>query len=214
MEEYICKYCGRKTNSKKGNKYHERYCKKNPNREICLGNKGKTKRHKGHNQYTKAKELGLPMPKMSEENKKKILLTHLGIPLTEEHKKKISISMKKFFDKNSDKVPFKLNHSSKQSYPERYFQIIFKKEKINLVYHRQVKRYELDFSNIDKMKYVEIDGEQHYTSEYMKNHDIERTKFLSSLGWTGIRIRWKDYKKLSLEERKNKIEEIRKFIES
>ena len=42
MEEYICKYCGRKTNSKKGNKYHERYCKKNPNREVCLGNKGAT----------------------------------------------------------------------------------------------------------------------------------------------------------------------------
>ena len=33
-------------------------------------------------------------------------------------------------------------------------------EKINLEYHRQVKRYELDFSNIDKMKYVEIDGEK------------------------------------------------------
>lgn len=81
-------------------------------------------------------------------------------------------------------------------------------------YHRQVKRYELDFSNIDKMKYVEIDGEQHYTSKYMINHDIERTKFLSDLGWEGIRIRWKDYKKMNIEERKNKIEEIRRFLES
>ena len=214
MEEYICKYCGRKTNSKIGNKCHERYCKKNPNRKICLGNNGATKGYKGHNQYTKAKELGLPIPKMSEETKKKILVARLGVPLTEEHKKKISDGRKKFLNEHPDKVPFKLNHSSRQSYPERYFQIIFKKEKIDLEYHRQVKRYELDFSNIDKMKYVEIDGEQHYTSKYMINHDIERTKFLSDLGWEGIRIRWKDYKKMNIEERKNKIEEIRRFLES
>lgn len=130
MEEYICKYCGRKTNSKIGNKCHERYCKKNPNRKICLGNNGATKGYKGHNQYTKAKELGLPIPKMSEETKKKILVARLGVHLTEEHKKKISAGRKKFLNEHPDMVPFKLNHSSKQSYPERYFQIIFKKEKL------------------------------------------------------------------------------------
>lgn len=181
-------------------------------KKVCLGNKGKTKGYKGYNQYTKAKELGLPKPKISEEGKRRMLQAHIGIPLSKECKKKISIARKKFLDEHPDMIPFKLNHSSKQSYPERYFQIIFKKENINLVYHRQVKRYELDFSNDEKMKYIEIDGEQHY-SKYMIKHDKERTEFLLNLGWEGMRIRWSKYKKMTLQERKNVIQNIKKFLE-
>lgn len=43
---------------------------------------------------------------------------------------------------------------------------------------------------------------------------LKELNFLSDLGWEGIRIRWKDYKKMNIEERKNKIEEIRRFLES
>ena len=75
-------------------------------------------------------------------------------------------------------------------------------------YHKQVGRYELDFYNEDLMKYVEIDGEQHY-SEYMIKHDIERTLYLEKIGWKGIRIRWSDYKKsLNKEIFINKIKEF------
>lgn len=61
------------------------------------------------------------------------------------------------------------------------------------------------------MKYVEIDGEQHYLP-YMIEHDNERKKYLEDLGWKGIRIRWTEYKKLSLSDKENKIKEIKKFL--
>ena len=61
------------------------------------------------------------------------------------------------------------------------------------------------------MKYVEIDGEQHY-SEYMIEHDIERTLYLENLGWKGIRIRWSEYQKLNFENKKIKIQEIKEFL--
>lgn len=47
--------------------------------------------------------------------------------LSEETKNKISKSRKKYLIENPDKVPYLLNHSSKgPSYPESYFEKIFK----------------------------------------------------------------------------------------
>lgn len=37
--EYFCKFCGRKSPTKSGSTFHEKYCKKNPNKEIFLGKK-------------------------------------------------------------------------------------------------------------------------------------------------------------------------------
>ena len=39
---------------------------------------------------------------------------------SEETKKKISEIRKKYLSENPDKVPYKLNHSSTESYPEKY----------------------------------------------------------------------------------------------
>ena len=63
------------------------------------------------------------------------------------------------------------------------------------------------------MKYVEIDGEQHF-SEYMIKHDKEREEFLLQLGWVGYRVRWSEYKSLSDEEKKVVIDGIRSFMSS
>lgn len=130
---------------------------------------------------------------------------------TDETKKKISESRKHYIEEHPDEIPFKLNHSSKKSYPEEYFEELFGKEGIPLKYHLQVGRYELDFYNEELMKYVEIDGEQHF-SEYMINHDAERDEFLLKLGWSGLRIRWSDYKALSLSEKKSVIDNIKLFM--
>lgn len=69
----ICKYCGRICKNKNSLVQHEIRCKLHENRIICgnpknPGNKG----HKGGNKYTKAKQLGLDPPKMSNETKNKI----------------------------------------------------------------------------------------------------------------------------------------------
>ena len=47
------------------------------------------------NQYTKAKELGLQMPKLSEETRKKLGNVHRGKHLSEETKRKLSETMRR-----------------------------------------------------------------------------------------------------------------------
>ena len=60
-------------------------------------------------------------------------------------------------------------------------------------------------------KYVEIDGEQHYTDK-MIQHDKERNEYLLNLGWNGLRIRWSEYKKLSEKGKEDKIQEVKTFL--
>ena len=71
---------------------------------------------------------------------------------SDEDKKRISEQRKKFLDDHPDKVPFLLNHSSKESYPEKCFKKIFKENNIDLKYHFQVGRYQLDFYNEELKK--------------------------------------------------------------
>ena len=203
-QKLYCQYCNKECKSLNSLKQHEIRCKINPNKiNTTVG-----LNHKGENQFTKAKREGR-IYIVSEETKKKI--SWVGKHHSEESKQKISKSRKKYLDNNPDKIPFKLNHSSKQSYPEKYFEELFIKENIPLKYHKQVDRYELDFYNENLMKYVEIDGEQHY-SDYMIKHDIERTEYLKQKGWEGIRIRWSEYKKMSDNDKENLINQIKEFL--
>ena len=207
----ICKYCGKECKNSNSLKNHERLCKENPNRqESSFVKYNKDKNAKHSNRYIKAKEENRQIT-ISEETKNKVSNIWKNHKHSQETKDKISNSRKKYLEEHPDKIPFKLNHSSKQSYPEQYFEELFEKENIPLLNHKQVGRYELDFYNEDLMKYVEIDGEQHY-SEYMIEHDIERTLYLENLGWKGIRIRWSEYQKLNFENKKIKIQEIKEFL--
>lgn len=98
----ICKYCGKECKNKNSLVQHEIRCKQNPNRIEYSGYaamKFNQIGHKGHNQYTKAKELGLSKPIISEETKLKLSIK------TKEHNKiywsnpenkiKQSVSMRK-----------------------------------------------------------------------------------------------------------------------
>lgn len=213
MEKFICKYCGKECKNKNSLAQHEIRCKENPNKiksGIELYNKNG---HIGHNQYTKAKKLGLPIPILSKEAKIKIGNAHKNKKHTEEEKQKISDSCKKYYLNNPDKIPYKLWHSSEISYPEQYFKEVFKKENIDLKYHLQVGLYELDFYNEDSKKYIEIDGGTHYKKN-VQEIDKRKDNYLSSLGWVGKRIKWDEYKKLSYEEKHNIIINIKTFIEN
>lgn len=194
---------------------HEIRCPENPDRIInsfAEYNKDiNSKKIKPRNQFTKAKELGLPTPIVSESTRELIRQKAIGRKHSEETKHKISESYKQYLKEHPEKVGFIINHSSKQSYPEQYFEKVFLNENIDLKYHKQVGRYELDFYNDDLMKYVEIDGNQHKL-EYMRKHDIERDEYLRDLGWKGIRIDWSYYKSLNIEERKSIIQEIKNFL--
>lgn len=207
---FNCKYCNKECKNKNSLAQHEIRCKYNKNRitSIFMGDYNKTR--KPTNQYIKAKEEGREII-VSDELKAK--LSWKGKHHSNETKEKISLKRKQYLNNNPDKIPFKLNHSSKQSYPEKYFEELFIKENIPLQYHKQIDRYELDFYNEDLMKYVEIDGEQHYL-DYMIKHDIERTEYLKQKGWEGIRIRWSEYQKMSDNDKQNLINQIKEFIKT
>jgi hypothetical protein len=126
IEQFICKYCSKECKNANSLRNHERLCKQNPNRQITgwekyneihkndiivPWNKGLTietdERIKNYVTTLKQKyESGEIIPSWSGRNH------------TEEEKLKISLSRKKYLEEHPDKVPYKLNHHSKQSYPE------------------------------------------------------------------------------------------------
>ena len=125
-------------------------------------------------------------------------LSHKLKPRTHstETKKLISEARKEYLKNNPDKVPYLLNHYSKgDSYPEVYFECIFKKHKINYIKKYRIHTYELDFAILDKKIDIEIDGSQHILDKRIVESDIKRTKYLEDNGWDIIRIDWSKYQK-------------------
>lgn len=153
------------------------------------------------NQYSKAKELGLSKPEISEETRHKLReAARLRGSLSEETKQKISKSRIKYLRENPHMVPYRLNHySNGRSYPEEYWKEILDSNNISYVEQYKVGPYQLDFAIIDSSQKIdlEIDGEQHHLDERIVASDLRRNKYLQELGWKIIRIRWSDYKKLT-----------------
>ena len=124
-------------------------------------------------------------------------------------KQKISSACKAFYQSHPELIPYKLHHSSKESYPEKYFRELFEKETIEgIVQEFPVGRYSLDFAIPSLMIDIEIDGSQHINDKRIIEHDKTRNKYLSDLGWKIIRINWSEWQKMSRQE---KIEFISKL---
>ena len=206
MKLFICSYCGSERKNANSWKAHERTCPSNINRDYKNGMTGKV----GSNQYTKAEELGIPKPKTSLETKDKIRKASIGRKHSQETKDKISRAILKYLSENPDKVPYKLNHYSKgPSYPERYWKKILDKFEIQYTEQYQIHTYQLDFALVGSKIDIEIDGDQHYLDERIVKSDIRRNEYLENLGWTVIRIKWSDYKKLvDKQDRKDYINSI------
>lgn len=215
-----CQFCNKLCKNRNSLCNHERLCSKNPNKQdsapafleynknIQLGlidvwNKGLTK------------ETDERVAKHSE-SIKAYYTEHDGVWLgkkhTEETKKKIGEGVKKFLENNPEMIPYKRNHSSKESYPEEYFTTVFENENIKLNKQYRFHSYTLDFCNVDKKIDIEVDGDQHYLDPVIIEHDKKRNKFLHDAGWTVFRIRWSEYKKMNEEEKRNIIEEIKKLL--
>ena len=109
--------------------------------------------------------------------------------------------------------PYKLHHSSKESYPEKYFNELFVKENIN-GFERDyyVNGYYLDYAFVAKKVDFEVDGSQHYVDPKIVEHDKVRTQYLESLGWKTFRIDWRVWQKMSDNQKHKKIEELKKLI--
>jgi len=132
---------------------------------------------------------------------------------SEETKKKISKARIKFLKENPDKVPYLLNHYSKgMSYPEKYFEKLFRNEKIELTYHHRIGLYQLDFADVERKLDIEIDGNQHNFDPRIVKSDIRRTNWLVSRGWKVYRICWSFWQRKTREEKEEAVLEIRDFL--
>lgn len=203
---FICRFCGQERKNKNSLRSHERLCKENPNKQKSNLAKYTEKGHKSSNQFIKARELGLPIPKGTMEGKPG---TWKGKKHTEEQKRKISETQKKNFKESGAKSIWHTQLENRKSFAEQYFDTCFPNLKQN--YH--VDRYFLDLANPEKKLYIEIDGEQHYNDPKVVEHDKVRTTQLEELGWKCLRrIRWSEYKKLSKEEQELLITELQSQI--
>lgn len=211
---FICKFCGKECKNGNSLRCHERLCKSNPNRQIssfvsynkeCTDGK-RTIWNKG---LTKDTDPRVKQQSIAMSNR---VSSFKGKHHSKESKQKLSMKLKQYLLDNPEKVPYKLNHHSKQSYPEKYFREFFDSDDLlkNAISEYRVKLYSLDFAFPDIKFYIEIDGEQHYTDPRIIEHDKKRNLELEKMGWKSIRIRWSEYNKKSLEEK----QEIIKYIKT
>lgn len=144
----------------------------------------------------------------NEDRKRKLSIAAKNRVLTKETRDKISVSRKRYLDKNPGKIPYLLNHSSSESYPEMLIRQKLERESITgWIQEYPVKRYSLDFAFVDILLDVEIDGGTHQLEE-VKRKDDERDYILKSLGWRVLRLSAKDIK----EDLDREFEKIKKSL--
>lgn len=135
-----------------------------------------------------------------------------GKKLSEEVKRKISISRKKWIAENPDKSPYLMSHKSRgETYPEQYFRDWLEKENIPFQQEYKFKLYSFDFLVNERVD-LEIDGDQHKLDERIITHDIKRDDKSKDAGFVVYRIMWSDYQKLSHDEKKNFLNELKNFL--
>lgn len=109
-------------------------------------------------------------------------------PLTEKHRQNISDSRRRWLENNPDKVPYLINHSSKESYPEKIFRNALTAAKLDgWIQKYQHGIYQYDFAFIEAKLDIEIDGGTH-TLEKVKRIDARRDEWSRSQGWKVLRF--------------------------
>lgn len=216
---YECDKCNTKFEKRQSLSAHKRFCGKKFTKKLRKKNKEKTICQYCGYISENGKKLGghISNCNLNPNYQNRIdKLTEIG--KTRKHspetKKIISEKRIQYLKENPSKVPYLLNHSSKESYPEKYFTDLFLKENVKVEKFYQIGLYELDFCIPEKKIDIEIDGEQHFCDVKIVESDIRRTKFLEDNGWKVIRIRWSEYKKLNFENKKNYIQNLKNKIDS
>ena len=219
-EGLVCQFCGKECKNRNSLCNHERMCKQNPNRQISVGfDKFNADRKAGKITSWNAGLTAKTDERVRKQSETLRLYyeTHegswTGRTHTEEEKFKIGAGVKAFLVEHPDMVPYVRNHSSAESYPEKYFKKLFALEGLNLIYHYRINTYELDFCDLNKKLDIEIDGEQHYLDSRIVESDKKRTEYLENLGWTVFRIRWSEFKKYSENEKAQLIHTIKSLLE-
>jgi very-short-patch-repair endonuclease len=191
---YNCEFCNRELKSKNGLKNHANQCLENPNKikrtfkldknkiSICrfCGKecKGSSNSHATYCDSNPNKNENIEKLKGKRKNK----MSYIG-------RENISNAMKKFYENNIDRHPYKLYNSRKESYPEKIFRECLEKNNIKgWVQEMQFSKYRADFCFVEYKLIVEIDGRFHDLQKVIEK-DIIRTEYLNSLGYRVIRFK-------------------------
>jgi very-short-patch-repair endonuclease len=131
-----------------------------------------------------------------------------SIKWTDEQKRRISEKQKENY--RNGKSRWHIDRST-MSYAESYFYEFFNTFTV-FKSNYWVERFYLDFAWPEKMIYVEINGQQHYTLDYIKR-DKERKKILQDLGWTCIdEIKWSWFQSLKKSDKQEFLETLKQNI--
>lgn len=144
---------------------------------------------KGSNQYTKAAELGLPKPIISEETRNKLRCSSTGRKHSDETKKLLSDLAKSNHKKGVLRDIGYCIHNGIPSKSELEFIKIIEESIIDKDYVKDLQffKYRLDFAWKKRKICVEIDGEQHNTG-YQFDSDRLKDVLLLENEWKFLRI--------------------------
>lgn len=204
LDPKYCEYCKIKL------KDWLRFCSKNCYLKSGIKSSPSTRKaqsisHMGLSNH----QLGL---KRTSETIEKLKISHLGKKHTKETIEKIKQSIIKTY--NSPKGRVWKNRLKQQAIKQLidpdcnfgwgsiskkkfvYYEEYFKKflltmgaiEDVDFVRNYQVGMYYLDFAFVCEKRYIELDGQQHYTTSEAIEYDRKRDEYFSLCGWTGMRI--------------------------
>jgi hypothetical protein len=169
----VCKFCNKICKNLNSQRNHERLCKENPNRQIQKPKsevwKKAMKNKKGANQYTKALNLKLPKPQISDETRKKLSESSKKQIWSEDRRKIHSDIMKKVVEKNPD--------SYSSSNRGRTKQIIFDgikfQGKWELEFYQYCKKNNIQIERSNEWFEYEWNGTRKYFPDfYLKQYEL------------------------------------------
>ena len=204
----ICKYCNIETNLSGGaHSNHVGWCKSNPKRAervaalIKRGHmnfleEGKKRWYEEQNQQKqKCISEGRKFFILSEETREKLRIAGTGrkCPHTEETKKKLSLSRKKWLEENPDRHPWKHNDKFKsvpcETLKERIRSegFIFEEEFSPL----EKRWFSVDIAFPDVKLAIEVNGEQHYNRDgTLGDYYEERHQLIEKSGWHVLELHY------------------------
>ena len=115
-------------------------------------------------------------------------LNHKRPAPSEETRRKISESQIRYYEANPSKIPYRLYHSSKRSYPEQAFEKALKENGVvGWETEYAFGMYSFDFAWPECRLDVEIDGDTH-RQDKVKKIDARRDAVAVGHGWEVVRI--------------------------
>lgn len=198
-----CRHCGKTCKSNNSRAQHELYCSLAPEKKRRAPSYGMLGK-KGGNQFTKAKELGLPVPVVTDETRKKISVHSKAIVWDEQRRKNHSEAMKRAVQENPESYTSSNRGRTKQI---EYDGIKFQGQ-WELDFYKWAKSNNLDPKRPDRSFKYEWKGERcYYPDFYIESLDA----YIEVKGYETDRDRakWDQFPERLIIIKEQQIKEIR-----